>query len=152
MVKLAKSLAGKSEKDINEALRHKYLDATERLSVKLEIQAQSQQRRITAALATDVAEYRIDQRPMNETQRMLLKAGFRLGQRYGEMDVDRLLQESELDPTQKIACRLELRDLGMVAAAEATALQRTLQASAEKRPVLLKDERGRPRTLIGYSW
>ena len=152
VVRLAKSLAGKSDDDIDEALNRRHLDVTTRVSVKLEMQAQAGQRRLHAALATDSAQYTYELKPTNEIQRTLVKAGFKLGQRYGESDVDRLLHESALGPTEKIACRLELRDLGMMAAAEATAPQRTLQASAEKRPTLLKDESGKPRTLIGYSW
>jgi hypothetical protein len=149
-IELAKDLCGRSAQEIDKALSAQHLDATERVSVKLEIQAQAGQRRIEAALGTDTAEYSLNRQPANETQRLLVRAGFRLGQRYGATDVDHMLQESGFDATQRIACRMELAELRMTAAAEATASWRTLQASAEKRPTLLMDERGQPRTLRSY--
>ena len=57
VVQLAKDLCGRSAQEIDEALRRQHLDATERVSVKLEIQAQAGQRQLNAALATDGAEW-----------------------------------------------------------------------------------------------
>lgn len=88
LVRLSKSLEGKSAHVVDEELRTRRLPPEERITTKHMLAATELQRHIRASLATDTAEYSINRQPTNETQRLLIRSGFRLGQRYGESDVD----------------------------------------------------------------
>jgi hypothetical protein len=156
VVRLAKSLAGKSEKDIGEALRRQHLDATERLSVKLEIKAQAAQRKLSASLATDGAQWRQERplQPQTEIERLLSRIGIELGsaRQYTEAEMDEMLRHAGVtDSTQRIALKCEAEARGLLLPPRAPADSRRLdgmRASAERpRGKVLLNADGTPRTL-----
>jgi hypothetical protein len=158
MVRLAKSLAGKSQKDADEALQRQHLDATERLSVKLEINAQAAQRELSASLATDSAEWHPAERPMQpltEIERLMQRVSMKPGMQYSEADIDEGCRIAGItSPTEKLAIKLEaeerkmLRKRSQLSQNSRRLFGQSIQASTERpRGNRLTDASGQPVTL-----
>lgn len=154
VVNVAKGLQHKSAAAVDEELRRRHLDAQDRLAVRIEIQAQAQQR-INASLATDVAEWRQERplQPQTEIERLMQRADLQPGLQYTEADIEEGCRQAGIvDPTQKLAMKVEAEMRGMLKPRRATQESRrpsgTMRASAERpRGKVLLNADGTPRTL-----
>jgi hypothetical protein len=142
---LAATLQGKSEVTIDKTLRERRLTPTEAICVRHMIMAATVQEQVNEMRAASGGA----PRPTNETQRLLARAGFKLGKWYGSGDVDRLLTQAGYGPEDRIACRIELQELGMTG--EPGEGSRRLQASAERPGRVLADRHGRPLVIRAFA-
>jgi len=157
VTKLAQDLSGKTEKGADEALKRQHLDATERLSIKLEIQAQAQKHiNAMGEMAHDRAEYPTSTNPLPpEIARILTRAGVDLSRATGftEAELDAVLVRAGVDDVvQRLCLKAELYNRKMIRQpqpAQERHLQGKSMRAAAERPVgqVLRNADGTPRTL-----
>jgi hypothetical protein len=157
---LAHELQGRSAATVDAELQHRHLDATTRLSVKLEIQAQAQKHiNAMGEMAHDRAEYPTPTNPWPpEIARILTRAGVDLSRATGftEAELDAVLIRAGVDDVvQRLGLKTELYNRGMIRqpqpAQEKRLYGKSMQASADGRPrgKVLRNADGTPRTLRG---
>jgi hypothetical protein len=138
---MVQELRGESATTIDRVLKEHRLSAEERVCVRHMMAAASTQEQLNEmrAAAGEAPQ------PANHTQRLLTRAGFRLGKWYSSDDVNRLLTQAGYGTEDRLACRIELESLGMTGEFRDGGHQ--LHASAARPGRLLVDRQGRPVTI-----
>jgi hypothetical protein len=145
LAKLAHDLQGRSAATVDAELQRRQLSPEERIALHHEIAAATAQDQINEMRASAGGA----PQAANEAQRLLARAGFRLGQWYSSADVDRLLTQATYSSEDRIACRIELQELRMTGASRDRTHQ--FQANAARPGRVLTDRRGRPIVLRAYA-
>jgi hypothetical protein len=155
--RIVRDVAGKSDEAVDLELNEARLDAQDRISIKVELQAQRQQRTMAAHLATDSAEWKPSDRPLQpltEIERLMQRAGLQPGMKYTEADIEQGCKQAGIvEPSDKLAVKLEAEVRQMLLKRSQPAQERRLygksmQASAERSGgKRLTGQNGRPLTL-----
>jgi len=125
LLALSQQLQSKSAAEVDDALHRLRLDATERVAIKVQLQASAPGRTVRAGygLATDTAvSQRQESRPLNENEmdRTLRRLGIDGRHTYREADLTELLMQAGVEPEQRISVKIECGRRGLIRATHAT--------------------------------
>jgi hypothetical protein len=152
--RIVRDMAGKSDQAVDRELAEHRLSAEDKIAAKIELAAMAQRRTLTASLATDTAQWHSEQpmQPMTEIERLMQRAGLLPGGKYTEADIEEGCRLAGIvNPTQKLAVKLEAEQRGMLTRAKPSQGMPPLYAmhAAAERPAgsLLKTRDGNPVVL-----
>jgi hypothetical protein len=116
LMALADTLRSKTLAEVDQELSRRHLDASERLSVKIQLQAAPQRHTVQAGfrLLTDAPHQ--DQAPVrSEMDRLLHRLDLAAGDTVTMAELEQRMAAQNLTAEQRIACKLEAAARGLLA-------------------------------------